>query len=103
MPDVYGWIYALAVAHLRIEVLEIDPHIEDKLESKHGVTVEEVEEVCASTYRPLRLREGLYALLGQSEAGRYLVVVLAPKGGGVWKIVTARGMEMDERRRYRRK
>ncbi len=91
------------MANLRIEVLEIDPPIEDKLESKHSVTIEEVEEVCASAYKPLRLREGLYALLGQSEAGRYLVVVLAPKGGGVWKIVTARDMKTDERRRYRRK
>ncbi len=93
----------LLVAGLRIEVLEIDPHIEDKLASKHGVTVEEVEEVCDSPFKPLRLRAGLYALLGTTNAGRYVVVVLAPKGGGVWKIVTARDMQPDERRRYRRK
>lgn len=84
-------------------MLEIDPHIEDKIETKHGVTVAEVDEVCLSAYKPLRLREGLYALLGHTQAGRYLVVVLAPKGGGGWKIVTARAMEPDERRRYRRK
>lgn len=91
------------MAGLRIEVLEIDPHIEDKLASKHGVTVEEVEEVCESRFRPLRLRAGLYALLGTTDAGRYLVVILAPKGGGAWKVVTARDMQPDERRRFRRK
>jgi len=33
---------------LRIESLEIDDHILDKIESKHGVSFEEAEEACLS-------------------------------------------------------
>ncbi len=33
---------------LRIESLEIDDHVLEKIESKHGVTFEEVEEACLS-------------------------------------------------------
>jgi hypothetical protein len=33
---------------LRIESLEIDDHIFDKIESKHGVSLEEVEQACLS-------------------------------------------------------
>ena len=55
---------------LRIESLEIDEHILDKIESKHGVTFQEVEEACLSEKRHVRKsREGLYKLFGQTAAG----------------------------------
>jgi uncharacterized protein len=85
-----------------VEGLEIDDHVLDKLESKHGVSFREVEEVCYSPHRTRRGREGLYRVFGQTEAGRYLLVVLARHGGGIWKVVTARAMTNDERRLYRR-
>jgi uncharacterized DUF497 family protein len=45
---------------LLIESLEIDDHILDKIESKHGVTFEEAEEVSLSDQRHVRRgREGL--------------------------------------------
>lgn len=87
-----------------IAELEIDPWIEEKLWTKHRVDVAEVEEVCFED-EDLRLehgRAGLYLLLGRTAAGRYLATVLAPKGSGRWKIVTARDMTDTERRRYRR-
>jgi len=86
---------------LRIEALEIDDHILDKIESKHGVSLEEVEEACLSeAHHVRRSREGLYKLFGQTAAGRYILVVLVNLGRGVWKIVTAREMTDSERRLY---
>jgi hypothetical protein len=86
---------------LRIESLEIDDHILDKIESKHGITFEEVEEACLSDKRHVRRsREGLYKLFSQTVAGRYVLVVLANLGRGSWKIVTAREMTDNERRLY---
>lgn len=86
---------------LRIESLEIDEHIPDKVESKHSVSLEEVEQACLSEKRHVRRsREGLYKLFSQTDAGRYLLVVLVNLGGGNWKIVTAREMTDNERRLY---
>ena len=86
---------------LRIESLEIDDHILDKIESKHGISFEEVEEVCLSEKRHVRRsREGLYKLFSQTVAGRYILVVLVNLGRGCWKIVTAREMTDSERRLY---
>ena len=86
---------------MRIDSLEIDEHILDKIESKHVVSFEEVEEVCYAS--PLYLRRGrggLYQAFGQTDAGRYLFVVLARVGTGSWKVVTARVMRPNERRLY---
>ncbi|MBI2830800.1 MAG: BrnT family toxin [Chloroflexi bacterium] len=86
---------------LRIESLEIEDRILDKIESKHGVSCEEVEQACLSEARHVRRsREGLYKLFGQTLAGRYILVVLANLGGGSWKVVTAREMIDAERRLY---
>lgn len=91
------------MAPLWIDELEIDPQIEDKLWVKHHVEVAEVEEACFGEHRAERTRAGLYLVLGQTESGRYLAAVLAPKGGGRWKIVSARDMTDPERRRYGRR
>lgn len=86
---------------LRIEALEIDDHILEKIEAKHGITFEEVEEACLSGNRHIRTgREGLYLLFSQTDAGRYVLVVLVNLGRGNWKIVTSREMTDSERRRY---
>jgi uncharacterized DUF497 family protein len=88
---------------LRIEALDIDDDVLDKIESRHGVPFHEVEEACYSRHRHVRRgREGLYKVFSQAEAGRYLLVVLVDLGGGVWKVVTAREMTDQERRLYRR-
>lgn len=88
---------------LRIEALEIDDHILDKIESRHGTALYEVEEACYSAVRHVRRgREGLYKVFSRTEAGRYILVVLADLGGGVFRIVTVRDMTASERRLYRR-
>jgi hypothetical protein len=59
------------------------PYIIDKLAWKHHVTPEEVEEVLFDNplYRKVQqghiLGEDLYAALGQTEAGRYLIIFLS--------------------------
>ena len=88
---------------LRIEALEIDDHILEKIESRHGVSFEEVEEACLSEARHVRRsREGLYKLFSQTTAGRYILVVLVNLGRGTLKVVTAREMTDSERRLYRK-
>ena len=88
---------------LRVEALEIDDPILDKIASRHGVAFDEVEGACYSEELHVRRgREGLYKVFSQTDAGRYLLVVLADLTGGVWKVVTARDMTEQERRLYRR-
>ena len=61
------------------------PHVIDKLATKHRVTPEEVDEILFG--RPLYRKvqkghvpgEDVYAALGQTEAGRYLIVIFVYK------------------------
>lgn len=86
---------------LRIESLEVDDHILDKIEAKHAITFYEVEDACLSERRHVRRgREGLYKVFSETLAGRYILVVLVNLGRGNWKIVTARDMTTSERRLY---
>ncbi|MBI2871901.1 MAG: BrnT family toxin [Chloroflexi bacterium] len=86
---------------LRIQALEIDDHILEKIEAKHGISLTEVEEACLSDRRHVRRsREGLHKVFSQTAAGRYVLVVLVNLGRGDWKIVTARRMTDGERRLY---
>ena len=88
---------------MRIEALEIDDPILDKIESRHGVPFHQAEEACFSPGAHVRrARNGLYRAFGQSLDGRYLLVVLADRGEGLWRVVTAREMTQTERRLYRR-
>ncbi|MXY93434.1 MAG: BrnT family toxin [Caldilineaceae bacterium SB0670_bin_27] len=73
--------------------------------ARHGITIDEVEEVCFG--RPLvqraksRGENPVYYVLGQTDAGRYLfcVAIQFPDGRGL--PITARAMTGRERRRYR--
>lgn len=73
--------------------------------ARHGVTPEEVEDVCFGNALIQRAKsEGenpVYYMLGQTRAGRYLfcVVIAFPDGKGY--PVTARPMTNKEKRRYR--
>jgi len=78
----------------------VTPAQEEHIGSKHRVTSEEVEEVCFSQPLVIRGRDGSYAVYGQTNAGRYLIVFLYPKGQGVFSLATAREMESRERQRY---
>lgn len=85
------------------------PDIIDKLAVKHQVTQDEVEEVffSRSRFRFVELGdrpgEDVYAVGGQTEAGRYLVVFFIHKPSRTALILSARDMDDKERKRYERK
>ena len=85
------------------------PHILDKLVWKHHVSPEEVEEVLFDTplYRKVQKGhvpgEDLYAALGQTEAGRYLIIFFIYKPTHEALILSARDMDEKERRQYARR
>ena len=81
----------------------------DKLEWKHRVTTDEVEQVLASqprfkfTERGKLKGEDVYAALGRTEAGRYLIVWFIYKETREALILSARQMDSKEKRRYGKK
>ena len=71
--------------------------------ARHGVEPAEVEEVCFSNPLILRGRDDLHYVMGQSESGRYLFVVIRAKGKGRARVITARNMTESEKRRAKRR
>ena len=69
--------------------------------ARHNVSVIEVEEVVYGTRSMRRERNGYYRLVGQTDAGRYLTIFVAPLGG-VYSLVTARDATTTERRQFRK-
>lgn len=88
---------------VQIVDLEIADHILEKIRQKHGIAFEEVEDACfnRAAHYQRRTREELTLLYSRTTSGLYMQVVLAPRGSGVWAVVTARDMDATERRRYR--
>jgi len=84
---------------VRIYQLVVEPSREEHI-AAHHVSVEGAEEVVFGTPVILRTRQGRYLLVGQTEAGRYLSVVVARSGPGVYSLVTARDADASERSRY---
>ena len=84
----------------RIDAIDVDPHILDKIQLKHGVAWHEVEEVCYGRRQAQRHgREDSLLVYGQTHAGRYLMVALYNHEYG-WTVLTARDMNGAERRWY---
>jgi uncharacterized DUF497 family protein len=85
------------------------PNIVDKLEGKHHVSPAEVEEVvfghplCRKVQKGHIPSEDVYSALGQTEAGRYLVVFFVYKQTREALILSARDMDVQERRQYERR
>lgn len=94
---------------MRIEDFIWLPDVIEKLIVKHGVGPEEVEQVFFDRprYRFHELghveNEDLYYALGQTEAGRYLIVYFILKPDNVALVISARDMDLAEVRRYGRK
>lgn len=80
--------------------------IVEKLEAKHQVTVEEVEQLFGNRPQVKRMNKGrfrgedVYRALGQTDAGRYLVVFFIHKLTGEALILSARDMDDKERKTY---
>lgn len=84
------------------------PDIIEKVAVKHHVQSDEVEEVLMGLPSFRRIESGkvqgedLYTAIGQTDAGRYLIVYFIRKTGGVALVVSARDMDSRERRQYGR-
>ena len=94
---------------MRIEGIVWLDQIVDKLASKHSVEIYEVEEVFGGkpkfrfVEKGERENENVYFALGQTEAGRYLIVIFIYKQTKEALILSARNMTDKERRMYGRK
>jgi len=86
---------------MKIDWLEWD---EDTIEhiAQHEVTIEEVYEACQGRHKVKGVKYGRYGVLGQTESGRYLTIILERIYGNIFRVVTARDMSKSERRLYRR-
>ena len=82
-----------------------DQYVE-KLEVKHGVSVEEVEDVLDSKPHLRKVAKGnvkgenVYAAFGQTIGGRYLVIFYIRKLDGTILPISARDMDDGERKYY---
>lgn len=76
-----------------------DDHNTDHI-ANHGVEPYEAEEVVVNDPWIKRVGEGKYLAYGQTDAGRYLLVVFSPKESRRLRIVTARDMTASEKRHY---
>lgn len=80
--------------------------IVEKIEHRHRVTQDEVREILTgpSHFRFVekghRRGENVYAALGQTSSGRYLIVFFVRKTTAEALIVSARDMTASERKRY---
>ena len=90
------------------EIIWLSQFVE-KLESKHSVTTMEVEEVFINRPRFRFVAKGnqsgedVYSAMGQTDAGRYLVIFFILKPYHRALVVSARDMDRKERREYGRK
>ena len=80
----------------------------DKLEWKHNVSTEEVEELFGNAphfrfvEKGHRLGENVYAALAQTDSGRYLIAFFVHKTDGRALIISARDMDDAERGQHER-
>jgi uncharacterized DUF497 family protein len=80
----------------------------DKIEGKHGVSANEVEEILFGKPHVRRAKRGhvsgedLYAAYGRTEGGRSLIVLFIRKEGTAALPISSRDMTDSEQRYYER-
>lgn len=88
---------------MRLDWIQWDENNELHI-ARHGVLPDEVEQVVFDQRSlVLRTRNNSYAILGRSESGRHLAVIIRPITGRGARVITAWEMSDAERRRFRRK
>lgn len=92
-----------------VEAVVIPRSIEDKLDSKHNVTRQEVEQVFASAPKFRFAEKGhvqgenLYRAIGRTNGGRYLVVLFILKADHTALVISARDLTDKEQKQYAKK
>ncbi len=85
------------------------PHIIDKLAWKHGVEPEEVDQILFGDPFFRKVQKGhvpgedVFAALGRTDVGRYLIVFFVYKTTREALILSARDMDAKERKQYGRR
>ncbi|MGA3322892.1 MAG: BrnT family toxin [Terriglobia bacterium] len=87
---------------MRIDDLEWTLERVDHI-AQHAVTPEEVEDVLSSAPVFKRGRGGIYEAWGQTASGRYLLVIFRYLGHNRAWPITARDMDENEKRFFRKK
>jgi uncharacterized DUF497 family protein len=70
--------------------------------ARHGYDPDEVEEVFEGKFKIRKGRESAYICYGSTLDGRLAFIVFKRFGGARIRVITARDMEDNERRTYRR-
>lgn len=70
---------------------------------RHNVSPEEVEAVCKSKNLFNRWKNKLYRVIGQTEEGRYLTILLAKRLSQSYFPVTARDSTDKERKSFKKR
>lgn len=68
--------------------------------ARHQVTPEEAEEVCHGPVWTSATYAGRLRVVGPTQAGRMITVILAPRDSGIYYPVTARPASRKERKLY---
>lgn len=71
--------------------------------SRHQVEPDEAEAVLDNKPLILRTSDGKYLAYGQTDEGRWLLVVFARRPGALIRIITARDLTDAEKKRCRRR
>ena len=85
---------------MRIRELHWLDHIVDKIERKHRVSPDEVEEMFRSELHVRAGAAGTYRAYGRTLVGRYLFAVFVMEESATARIITAREMTNSERKLY---
>jgi len=88
---------------LIIEAIWIDDEVLDKIEGKHGLKYQDVEEALMSSDERCFRRVGgdqIKAYL-KTLAGQHVIVFLTHIDDGIWRINSARKMDPKERRSFK--
>jgi uncharacterized protein len=95
---------------MKIDLIACPANIEEKLESKHNVTVREARQILLNNPRIRFAEKGItkgndvYGAFGQTLVGRYLAVFFIYKPGSATAIIiSARDMSKKERKTYGKK
>lgn len=85
---------------LVIATLVVDEHRIEHIAS-HGVTLDEVQEIVSGDYAYIQGRENRWLLIGRTEQGRFLTVVVGERSQrDTYGLVTARPASREERSFY---
>lgn len=69
----------------------------------HDVEADEAEAVLDNNPLILRTSDNKYLAYGQTDEGRFLLVVFVRKPGQIVRVITARDMSNEEKKKYHRR